>query len=1859
MKKAALFSFLLFSTLIVEAYQDTRERRIERWADFDIRANLRRSIPIGQGSEMRQSVLRREVPDARVKWSGLSGGPSRLRAGTRPLLAAQGEDRETSARLFLRRHRDLYRLTDREINDLTVGRRDRTAHNGAMHLHFRQAVAGIEIFQGEYVFSFDRQGEMVSAFGELFAGAAGAVNRRDAVLTAGQAVELAAGPERNFSRPPETRLVYFPLSGTQLRLAWECILWLRQSSRAYLVMIDAERGSLLYRQGMTWECFPVVEPAAATVNGLVYTGDSPRPNLPAASGSPPIVARVEVPFQATPYLDRTIYPPGDPHLDWWAGQPRTGLVGNNVDAHLDRDANDLADEPRVAPLDDKFSFPIDFTQDPTTAENQRASQVNLFYWVNRFHDILYSYGFTEAAGNFQASNFGYGGLGNDAIEAEAQDGSGTNNANYTGGRDGSEGRVQFFLWTGNPMLDGGLDQSIILHELAHGLSTRLVGNGFGLNGLQAQGLGEGWSDYFGLALQRQAEDDLDGNYAIGQYAYNNYVRGIRRYPYSLNLAVNPLHYGNVAQNRQIHAIGEIWAVTLLEMRALLIRQRGFSAGHHQGLQLAVDGLKMTPSAPTFLDARDAILLADRLNDGGRYQCTIWQAFSKRGMGYSASSDDVNDAAPVAAFDLPPFCSDLGTIRADRITYVPGENVTVTLADRNGPASPQVKLRGIVTGDEETIVLTPDALHLGSYSGSLRMVSGQATPGDGTLQISIRQPDGIRIVYEDLNDGSGAARQASLEVPVSGEEIVFFDDVEKGNPGWSIDGTTGTRWGIREQASPIPTRVWTDSPFGNYANDADCSLVSPRLDCSRARSVTLTWTQSYLLETGFDYGIVEYSIDDGSTWSRAAGYTGTQSIAARAELRLDALAGQAKARLRFRLRSDVFSNADGWTIDNITVMARTAAFNNEMAPEIYSVSPAFGSPDGGTQIALAGVNFTDAGDIKVFFDGVAASNVKVIGETALTLMTPPHPAGEVDLRIETRRGNGTLARAFTYFTTGTTVVAGSDPEILNIFPSSGTARGGTVVTVNGANFRPDTKILFGAQSATVTYLNSSLLRAVAPASPNNAVGEVDIVASNSATQSTRLAKAFTYRAPTPPALAIESPNGGERVFTGSVLSLRWRSSDNRAIKRHRLALYRNQGGTLSLLANIADYLPGETQSFNWTIPVSFKPTTQARLLLTAIDDEENETTVLSGGDFAIERRWETMANLFGAIQRTAGVSDGRYIYLFGGRPLSDSGTTTPIVQRYDPQASPPVWSHDAVPQMPVGLNAARAVVVDNRIYLPGGINAQIEIEPRQFVYEPAARSWGTLPAPTIGVFLYALAADPAQPAYYLTGGVDRFGPVSALQRYDIATQTWLQLPSMKEARFAHEMVQYNGKYYVAGGIGAIGGLTGVEVYDPATRTWSRLADLPRARSYATGALAVDARGKTYWLLVGGEDADTETPLDSVIAYDFERNLWLSLDGSFHLPAPRTKLAGVAHGGYFHAMGGAITLLGISLSTNQHERLKIEGFTLLGPNQPPTLAVPDRPIVAVPGIETKFAVTAQDQGSGEPISLAMEGEPTGAAFSANLMVGNMASGQFRWTPAIEDVGKRYEIRFIASDGRSADTKSVALTVVRAEPMAVVSSADYRGGPLAAGSLASAFGGNLAVRIEAARATPLPISLAETRITVNGLAARLLFVSPVQVNFLMPAPMEPGPAVVMIQNGERMVSVAETTIAPAAPAIFTADGSGKGEAAAIATRDGLVYQTSPFEIPLAGPPNILVLFGTGLRYAPAASPADDNGVAEAVEVSIDGIPARTLYAGAQGVYSGLDQLNVILPASLAGGRPGRKVEVRVTVAGIAANPVTISLK
>jgi uncharacterized repeat protein (TIGR01451 family) len=331
---------------------------------------------------------------------------------------------------------------------------------------------------------------------------------------------------------------------------------------------------------------------------------------------------------------------------------------------------------------------LDLTQQPNTYGE--AATVQLFYWVNWMHDKLYQLGFTEAAGNYQDFNFGRGGLGGDAIQANCQWGilsnapAFRNNGYFQAWPDGYPGIILMLIYDWpTPNRDSSLDAEIVLHECTHGLSQRLVGGGVLMTMLQPNGMGEGWSDFYSLALLGEPGDNLNGNYAHGAYTefmagsnnIPNYYYGDRRYPYSTNLSKNPLTFKDIDPTQadphlgipinpdywwfalswadEVHFQGEFWAVTLWEARANLIRKYGFTNGNHMILQLVTDGMRLAPANPTYIEARDAIIQADLVDYGGADVVELWTAFAKRGLGGSAYAPDSSTTVGVIeSFDMP-------------------------------------------------------------------------------------------------------------------------------------------------------------------------------------------------------------------------------------------------------------------------------------------------------------------------------------------------------------------------------------------------------------------------------------------------------------------------------------------------------------------------------------------------------------------------------------------------------------------------------------------------------------------------------------------------------------------------------------------------------------------------------------------------------------------------------------------------------------------------------------------------------------------------------------------------------------------------------------------------------------------------------------------------------------------------------------------------------------------------------------------------------------------------------------------------------------------------------------------------------
>lgn len=539
---------------------------------------------------------------------------------------------DNTARNFLEQHGSLFALSGGSIEELILENEDND--QGTTFLSYTQTVGGLKVFEGQVQVVVNKHGQVLNVReGFLVDGPPlkrkGAMNEVKAIAKAFEHAGRNVFPSfvENYSRASTTEMSRFanPLDlnleeilseqnvvkvAGENRLAWHIFVEVGPEEW-YEILLDAFTGELLLRHNLY----------LFEAQGTVYT---------------------EAPDKGARQLVSFV---GDTTINTTAGWMATSTVttGNNVEAYLDTDANNAPDNNNGTGLSvghasaatQSFTFPFSTTVDPRT--QQAAVVTNLFYYNNIMHDFSYNLGFTETSRNFQVNNFGRGGTGNDSVRAEAQDGSGTNNANFATPPDGSRPRMQQYLFTSpNPDRDSSVDGDVVFHEYGHGISNRLIGNGStALSGIQSGAMGEGWSDYWATTINN------DG--AVGEYVTNN-PNGIRRAAYTVPAAAVHDSYADL-QSSSVHNDGEVWAATLWDLRTQL--------GAAITDRIVLNGMKFTPNRPSFLNARDGILQADQNLNGGANRCAIWTVFARHGMGVSAVGND--GTTHTAATNVPADC----------------------------------------------------------------------------------------------------------------------------------------------------------------------------------------------------------------------------------------------------------------------------------------------------------------------------------------------------------------------------------------------------------------------------------------------------------------------------------------------------------------------------------------------------------------------------------------------------------------------------------------------------------------------------------------------------------------------------------------------------------------------------------------------------------------------------------------------------------------------------------------------------------------------------------------------------------------------------------------------------------------------------------------------------------------------------------------------------------------------------------------------------------------------------------------------------------------------------------------------------
>ncbi|MEO6133092.1 MAG: M36 family metallopeptidase, partial [Saprospiraceae bacterium] len=497
--------------------------------------------------------------------------------------------------------------------------------------------------------------------------------------------------------------------------------------------------------------------------------------------------------------------------------------------------------------------------------------------------------------------------------------------------------------TGPTLRDGSLDNGIISHEFGHGISTRLTGgagNSSCLSGgatnaaEEASGMGEGWSDFFTLVTSVNPGDTGPKKRGVGTYAIKETIdgRGIRTYPYSTDMTIDPHTYDDIIIEGLPHGVGSVWAAMLWDMYWDFSDAYGWDpdvlhghGGNNMAIQLVMDGLKLQPCPPGFVDARDAILQADQINFGGINQCLIWKAFARRGLGFDADQGDKNSRADgKQGFDLPTACLD--EIRFKKTMtpeVVAGQTIEVTLTlvnYKNFPLSNVFVEDGI-----------PDGTTYVEGSANI-------TPATGNSLVwsipNIDADEEIVITYLLQTD------------PEKNSIRMAFDDIE-GDPleRWDIyfdpSGTTSNLWQTEDVIVHSGISAWNvgdpDTKSQHYLQNLDPYNIAGDYPVYR-------FYHYYNTESGADGGFLEISTDGGNAWTQLAnkvfrnGYPGRLQYGTFVIPNLYAFSGKSSAELkmspvyidlseykgqqvkvRYRFGSDDNISGDGWYVDDVEVM----------------------------------------------------------------------------------------------------------------------------------------------------------------------------------------------------------------------------------------------------------------------------------------------------------------------------------------------------------------------------------------------------------------------------------------------------------------------------------------------------------------------------------------------------------------------------------------------------------------------------------------------------------------------------------------------------------------------------------------------------------------------------------------------------------------------------------------------------------------------------------------------------------------------------------------------------------------------------
>lgn len=401
--------------------------------------------------------------------------------------------------------------------------------------------------------------------------------------------------KRPFEDPVLAHLTFLFL-GPEVRLGWYIGLVLPDLMGSWDLIVAA-RGSDAGR--VLWS--RQTSSTARAARGLVFANDPEDPAAPRARSV--VVFPISLDRLAA-LRPRDPLPDGFPH--GWVTHLRT--LGNNAEARR------FGENAYLGVLQDGRAV---FSPGDEAGDDQRV--LNAFYYSNLLHDLFYLLGFDETSGNYQEKNFTGLGRASDRLEIRIVDLVPVGDAQFKVDSDGQGPRVAF--GAARSGRHTALSADVVLHEITHGLTDRLVGGRKVAHpmqqGLQSRALDEGICDWFALTVQHHAALGEDPaaveRLVFGAWVADDAARGLR----PLSYRGYPFGLGDLSRSgmTEPHAAGQVWCAALLEMnRSIAVVVGETRHGHEIGWQLVTDGLKSmskTPRSVTYLAARDAIYEALR------------------------------------------------------------------------------------------------------------------------------------------------------------------------------------------------------------------------------------------------------------------------------------------------------------------------------------------------------------------------------------------------------------------------------------------------------------------------------------------------------------------------------------------------------------------------------------------------------------------------------------------------------------------------------------------------------------------------------------------------------------------------------------------------------------------------------------------------------------------------------------------------------------------------------------------------------------------------------------------------------------------------------------------------------------------------------------------------------------------------------------------------------------------------------------------------------------------------------------------------------------------------------------------------